>query len=75
MTQLGHAIVIGGSIAGLVSARALSDYFERVTILERDDLDDRPVVHKSVPQGNHFHALLNGGERALAGPRYRRRSS
>jgi 2-polyprenyl-6-methoxyphenol hydroxylase-like FAD-dependent oxidoreductase len=24
------------------------------------------VIHKSVPQGNHFHALLNGGQRVLS---------
>jgi 2-polyprenyl-6-methoxyphenol hydroxylase-like FAD-dependent oxidoreductase len=67
MDQLGHAtIVIGGSIGGLIAARALSDYFQQVTILERDEIEDRPVIHKSVPQGNHFHALLNGGQRVLS---------
>ena len=67
MGRLGHhAIVIGGSIAGLITARVLSDYFERVTILERDEIEDRPVLHKSVPQGNHLHGLLNGGQRVLA---------
>ena len=66
MDKLGHAIVIGGSIAGLIAARALSDYFEHVTILERDEIEDRPVIHKSVPQGNHLHGLLNGGQRVLS---------
>jgi hypothetical protein len=61
-----HAVVIGGSIAGLISARVLSDYFDKVTVLERDQIDDRPVIHKSVPQGNQFHALLQGGQRVLA---------
>lgn len=28
-----HAVVIGGSMAGLLTARILSDYFEQVTIL------------------------------------------
>jgi 2-polyprenyl-6-methoxyphenol hydroxylase-like FAD-dependent oxidoreductase len=66
MDQLGHAIVTGGSISGLIAARVLSDYFDRVTILERDDIENRPVIHKSVPQGNHLHALLNGGQQALS---------
>jgi 2-polyprenyl-6-methoxyphenol hydroxylase-like FAD-dependent oxidoreductase len=66
MHELGHTVVIGGSIAGLITARVLSEFFEQVTILERDDIDDRPVVHKSVPQGNHLHALLNGGQQVLA---------
>ncbi len=61
-----HAIVIGGSIAGLTTARALVDYFDHVTILERDQLEDRPVIHKSVPQGNHLHILLQGGQQVLS---------
>jgi 2-polyprenyl-6-methoxyphenol hydroxylase-like FAD-dependent oxidoreductase len=67
MANLGdHAVVIGGSIAGLITARVLSDYFSQVTILERDLIEDRPAIHKSVPQGNHLHALLQGGQQALA---------
>jgi hypothetical protein len=27
-----HAVVIGGSMAGLVTGRVLADYFDRVTI-------------------------------------------
>lgn len=60
-----HAIVIGGSIAGMLCARVLADHFAQVTVLERDQLEDRPALHKSVPQGNHVHALLYGGERAI----------
>jgi 2-polyprenyl-6-methoxyphenol hydroxylase-like FAD-dependent oxidoreductase len=37
-----HAIVIGGSIAGLCAARVLSDFSDRVTIFERDDLPTTP---------------------------------
>jgi 2-polyprenyl-6-methoxyphenol hydroxylase-like FAD-dependent oxidoreductase len=66
MHKFGQAIVIGGSVAGLITARVLADFFEQVTILERDDIEDRPVVHKSVPQGNHLHALLNGGQQVLS---------
>jgi 2-polyprenyl-6-methoxyphenol hydroxylase-like FAD-dependent oxidoreductase len=67
MVRLGdHAIVIGGSIAGLMAARVLTDYFSQVTILERDLIEDRPVIHKSVPQGNHLHALLQGGQQVLS---------
>ena len=43
-----HAMIIGGSVAGLCAARALSEFFERVTVLERDsyptDATDRPGV-------------------------------
>jgi 2-polyprenyl-6-methoxyphenol hydroxylase-like FAD-dependent oxidoreductase len=57
-----HAAVIGGSMAGLMSARVLSDFFERVTIFERDQIEDGPMLHRSVPQGNHVHALLLSGQ-------------
>jgi len=62
-----HAVVIGGSIAGLMSARVLADYFERVTILERDHIGPQPSVHKSTPQGNHLHTVLIGGLQVLSG--------
>ncbi|KAB1948742.1 FAD-dependent oxidoreductase [Micromonospora sp. ALFpr18c] len=57
---LGKAVVIGGSVAGLLAARVLSDYADSVIIIERDDLQvsgDRP----GVPQGTQLHALLPGG--------------
>lgn len=61
-TTLGeHAIVIGGSMAGLLTARVLSDYFQRVTIFEADTPPDEAVPRKGVPQGNHIHTLLSGG--------------
>ena len=60
-----HAIVIGGSMAGLLAARVLSDHFERVTIIERDQLIDDAEPRKGVPQGRHVHALLAGGTAIL----------
>ena len=56
-----HAVVIGGSIAGCLTARVLSDYFDKVTIFEADTPPDEAVPRKGVPQGNHVHALLAGG--------------
>jgi hypothetical protein len=52
-------------MAGLMAARVLADYFENVTILERDHIEDHPSIHKSIPQGNQLHALLAGGCQAL----------
>ena len=60
------AVVIGGSLAGLMTARVLADYFAHVTVLERDHIDDQPAIHKSIPQGNHYHALLLGGQQVLS---------
>lgn len=76
--QREHAIVIGGSLAGLLAARVLSDHFARVTILERDPVPDDAEARKGQPQALHLHALLASGfdiirrffpgiEQALAG--------
>lgn len=67
MNHLGeHAIVIGGSMAGLMAARVLAGRFERVTVIERDTIAAGPASRRSVPQGAHIHALLLGGERVLS---------
>ena len=60
-----HALVIGGSMAGLLAARVLSEHFERVTIIERDHLIDEAEPRKGVPQGRHVHTLLAGGAAVL----------
>jgi 2-polyprenyl-6-methoxyphenol hydroxylase-like FAD-dependent oxidoreductase len=53
-----HAVVIGGSMAGLLAARVLSDHFAQVTIIERDRLTGDAEPRKGVPQGRHVHGLL-----------------
>ncbi len=61
-----RAIVIGGSIAGKLAARVLSDYFTEVFIIERDsDSNNHPTVRNGVPQAAHGHALLKSGEEIL----------
>ncbi|SRR5579883_623482 len=60
-----HAIVIGSGMAGLLSARILIEHFERVTVVERDHLPQRPEIRQGVPQANHVHALLTQGYRIL----------
>ena len=53
-----RAIVIGGSMAGLLAARVLADHFERVTVVERDRLPTGPEPRKGLPQARHVHILL-----------------
>src|SRR5262250_770547 len=60
-----HAIVLGGSMAGLGVARALVNHFERVTLVERDELPTGTGIRKGVPQGRHAHGLLPSGYRVL----------
>ena len=42
MVSSREVIVMGGSLAGFLAARVLSDHFEKVTIIERDAVHDRP---------------------------------
>jgi 2-polyprenyl-6-methoxyphenol hydroxylase-like FAD-dependent oxidoreductase len=66
MANLGqHAVVIGGSLAGLMTARVLADHFESVTVLERDQIEMGPALHRSIPQGNHLHGLLLAGQQVM----------
>jgi 2-polyprenyl-6-methoxyphenol hydroxylase-like FAD-dependent oxidoreductase len=60
-----HAVVIGGSLAGLLAARVLADHHDRVTILDRDRLPDGPEARKGTPQARHVHVLLTAGRHAL----------
>lgn len=60
-----HAIVIGGSMAGLLAARVLADSYRRVTLVERDSLGGAIECRRGVPQGRHTHGLLAGGRQAL----------
>jgi 2-polyprenyl-6-methoxyphenol hydroxylase-like FAD-dependent oxidoreductase len=56
-----RAVVIGASIAGLCAARVLSDFYDEVTLYERDDLPDGPANRSAVPQGRHVHLLMARG--------------
>ena len=67
------AIVIGGSFAGLVSARSLSEHYD-VTLIEKDSTlalssssstVERLRSRPSVPQGKHIHILLAQGSKIL----------
>lgn len=62
-----HAVVVGGSMAGLLAARVLADHFARVTIIERDRLPSEPSARKGVPQARHAHQILTRGLSILEG--------
>ncbi|MFI5707767.1 NAD(P)/FAD-dependent oxidoreductase [Kribbella sp. NPDC051620] len=57
----GRVIVVGGSIAGLLAARALSEHAASVVVLEREHLTDAVAPRGHVPQGRHLHLLLAAG--------------
>ena len=61
-----RAVVLGGSLAGLLAARALADHYAEVLVVDRDDLaaaGDEP--RRGVPQGTQVHGLLLGGLAAI----------
>jgi 2-polyprenyl-6-methoxyphenol hydroxylase-like FAD-dependent oxidoreductase len=53
-----NALVLGASMGGLLAARVLADFYETVTVVERDVLPVDPVNRRGVPQGRQPHALL-----------------
>jgi 2-polyprenyl-6-methoxyphenol hydroxylase-like FAD-dependent oxidoreductase len=63
-----HAIVIGASMSGLLAARALSEFYAVVTVLERDAFPQSDNPRKGVPQGRHAHSLLACGRIAPLAP-------
>jgi flavin-dependent dehydrogenase len=56
-----HAVVVGGSLAGLLAARVLTDHFDRVTLIERDRYPVDPVYRPGIPQSRHLHVLWTRG--------------
>ena len=65
MTVGEHATVLGASVGGLLAARVLADAFERVTVIERDRLDDDTGGRRGAPQARHPHALLTAGQKVM----------
>ena len=60
-----RAVVVGGSVAGLLAARCLADYFREVTVLEADEYPADPTTRRGVPHGDHIHALQEAGRATL----------
>ncbi|MEU1956012.1 FAD-dependent oxidoreductase [Nocardia rhamnosiphila] len=59
------AVVIGGSIGGSTAAAALSDHFDRVVVVDRDELPAERKERKGAPHAYQFHALTHGGREAM----------
>lgn len=60
-----RALVLGGSMAGLLAARVLAERFATVTVVDRDDLHRGPTHRRGVPQDRHINALLARGQQVL----------
>lgn len=60
-----QAVVLGASMAGLLTARVLSERFDRVVVIERDVLPPTGEHRRGVPQGRHLHGLHPRGREIL----------
>jgi 2-polyprenyl-6-methoxyphenol hydroxylase-like FAD-dependent oxidoreductase len=56
-----RTIIMGASVAGLWTARALSDHFDEVLVIERDQLPEGAEFRSGVPQARQYHTLLLAG--------------
>jgi 2-polyprenyl-6-methoxyphenol hydroxylase-like FAD-dependent oxidoreductase len=65
MPNMNKAVVIGAGIAGLITARILSEYFKEVSIVERDELPTAPANRQGTPQSFHPHRVLPRGHMIL----------
>jgi 2-polyprenyl-6-methoxyphenol hydroxylase-like FAD-dependent oxidoreductase len=64
--SIGRRVVIaGGSLAGMLGARAVAAHFAEVVVLERDVFAATPAPRRTTPQSHHVHVLLKGGENAI----------
>lgn len=59
-----QAVVLGASIAGLLSARVLADVYDRVLIVERDEIAG-VAPRRGVPQARHLHGLMERGRQIM----------
>ncbi|HKY92719.1 MAG TPA: FAD-binding oxidoreductase [Nevskiaceae bacterium] len=58
----GTAVIVGGSIAGMAAAKALSAQFEKVVVLEKDGPHHRREGRPGASQGWHLHHILTAGQ-------------
>lgn len=60
-----HAVVLGASMAGLLTAGVLAKAYGRVTVFDRDVMLEISVHRRGVPQDRHLHVLHPRGRQAL----------
>jgi 2-polyprenyl-6-methoxyphenol hydroxylase-like FAD-dependent oxidoreductase len=66
MAKCGDRAIVGGAgMGGLLAARVLSEFYDTVTVVERDKLSEAIAPRRGVPQGRHFHVLWSRGSQEL----------
>ncbi|MFB7642503.1 FAD-dependent oxidoreductase [Peribacillus butanolivorans] len=56
-----RAIIIGGGIGGLLTAKVLSAYYNEVVIVDKDDFPEKPKNRSGTPQAFQPHRLTPRG--------------
>ena len=56
-----RAVVIGGSIGGLLTARVLADHYDEVILVERDHFPPGSENRPGVPHARHLHFIMKRG--------------
>nr|WP_062337135.1 hypothetical protein [Herbidospora sakaeratensis] len=60
-----RAVVLGGGLAGVLAAVALTRHADEVVVVESDHYPAGPRPRRGLPQSHHNHVLMTGGIRAL----------
>lgn len=60
-----HGVVLGGGLAGMLTASVLARHVDAVTVVDRDRIPDGPKQRIGVPQARHAHLLQSGGARMI----------
>jgi 2-polyprenyl-6-methoxyphenol hydroxylase-like FAD-dependent oxidoreductase len=60
-----RAVVVGGSVAGLLAAAVLSRCYDHVDVLEQDTISGSFEPRARVPQAHHVHLLLQRGKQII----------
>ncbi|MDN3354707.1 FAD-dependent monooxygenase [Actinomadura sp. DC4] len=60
-----RAVVLGGSMGGMLAARVLSEVFREVLLIDREELTGVTGYRRGVPHGRHAHALLARGHQIM----------
>lgn len=63
--QQSHALVLGGGLAGTLTAHALARHADRVTVVDRDRFPAGAEHRGGVPHARHTHVLLSPGAEAI----------
>jgi 2-polyprenyl-6-methoxyphenol hydroxylase-like FAD-dependent oxidoreductase len=65
MDSVRNAVVLGASLGGLVTAKVLSEVYDTVTVVDRDELPELPGARRGVPQSRQLHVVLARGRQDL----------